>query len=144
MAAWNFYNGIATCLDCGHQHPGTDAVEHTCDATLYPPVFVVQGHAILAHESMYATDAAPHNPGCGAGTELTNLLDLPFHLSCVWPERARRMDIMGTAWCRKNIDMIVEWLREETEQHGLPLVEPAARRLIKSAIRRAEKPLNLF
>ena len=52
------------------------------------------------------------------------------------------MDIMEKeepGWCEKNIDTIIDWLREEAQKRGLPFIEIIARGLVKLAIKRANK-----
>jgi hypothetical protein len=49
------------------------------------------------------------------------------------------MDARGVAWCERNIDTIVGWLREEATKRKLPFVDIAGRLLVKRAIRNARK-----
>ena len=58
---------------------------------------------------------------------------------CRCNARAREMDLRGPDWCEQNIEVIVGWLREEAERRKLPFLAPAARMLVKLAIRKARK-----
>jgi hypothetical protein len=53
------------------------------------------------------------------------------------------MDEEGPEWCRKHLDVIVNWLREEANSRGLPFVEIAVRLLVKQAIRNAERKIRI-
>jgi hypothetical protein len=49
------------------------------------------------------------------------------------------MDARGVAWCADNVETIVGWLREESQRRKLPFIAPAARLLVKAAIKNARK-----
>jgi hypothetical protein len=49
------------------------------------------------------------------------------------------MDARGVAWCASNLETVVGWLREESGKRKIPFVPPAARLLVKAAIRNARK-----
>ena len=58
-------------------------------------------------------------PDAGPGTELKRLLaavGLRVDGSCSCNRRAREMDRRGVAWCRANLETIVDWLREEAQR----------------------------
>ncbi|GEM_PF-1610259 len=87
----------------------------------------------------------------GVGTVLTALLKKlkckPI-AGCQCRQRARQMNAAGVEWCEQNIDIIVEWLREEytrSEAAGLlpkipltsksiPFIVPVAKKVIQRAI----------
>jgi hypothetical protein len=76
--------------------------------------------------------------GSGPGTRLKALLarlGLKSMGGCRCNARAREMDRRGAGWCRDNMDTIVGWLREEAKARGLPFVAPAARLLVRLALR---------
>lgn len=78
----------------------------------------------------------------GPGTELKKVLGklgISERPGCKCNSRAREMDHRGLDWCRNNVEMIVDWLREEAQAQGLPFVELGARMLVRYAIRRAAK-----
>jgi len=81
-------------------------------------------------------------PGRGAGAELKKMLH-KVGINPVGPcqcnARAAQMDAMGPDWCEENLETIVGWLREEAERRKLPFLAPAARMLVKLAIRKARK-----
>ena len=45
------------------------------------------------------------------------------------------MDRMGSDWCEVNLETIVGWLRESARKVGLPFAAPAARALLRKAIK---------
>lgn len=47
------------------------------------------------------------------GQELKRLLNMKITQSCLCNARAMHMDVMGCKWCRENLSLIVEWLKEE-------------------------------
>jgi hypothetical protein len=53
------------------------------------------------------------------------------------------MDYMGPQWCRDNIELIVDWMKEEAEarQLGYMFFRPATKLMVSRAIRKAEKDL---
>jgi hypothetical protein len=90
-------------------------------------------------------NCTPPAPPAGAGTELKKLLGLigiKATPNCKCNARARRMDLEGIQWCKDNVELISGWLAEESANRGLPYIALAGRRLIKFAIRKAEKDPN--
>ena len=81
-------------------------------------------------------------PPDGTGTQLKRMLG-KLGINPVGPckcnARATEMDFRGPDWCEENIETIVDWLREESERRKLPFLAPAARMLVKLAIRKARK-----
>jgi len=74
------------------------------------------------------------------GTELKRLLRrFAITNDCDCEQHAKRMDQQGPQWCRKNIELITDWLEEEAEKRSLPFIRSGAKVLIKLAIRRAER-----
>lgn len=60
--------------------------------------------------------------GYGPGTEqhkiLTNTLGIPMKKSCGCSARMKQMDAWGVAGCRKQREMIIEWMRQGAEAWG--------------------------
>lgn len=80
-------------------------------------------------------------PG-GPGAELKKLLSrLGFSSNpgCACNKRARVMDARGIPWCEQNVELICDWLQEESTKRKLPFVRVAGKALIHLAIRRAKK-----
>ena len=76
----------------------------------------------------------------GAGTELKKMLGrigIRSTPSCKCNNRAREMDARGVQWTADNLETVVGWLREESERRKLPFIAPAARLLVKAAIKNA-------
>jgi len=81
-------------------------------------------------------------PQSGAGTELKGLFSLigiKATTNCSCNARARKMDEMGIEWCRNNVTTIVGWLQEEATKRKLPFSRFAARKIVQTAISRAER-----
>ena len=84
----------------------------------------------------------PHDIGQGAGTELKKMLAMIGITStpnCSCNKRAKIMNEKGTAWCKKNKEQILEWMREESEKRHLPFLKFAATRILNYAIAKAAK-----
>lgn len=85
---------------------------------------------------------APQSGEHGAGAELKKLLAaVGIHATpgCSCESRAREMNARGTAWCKQNVGMIVEWLSEEASARKLFFSATAAKLVVLLAIRNAEK-----
>jgi hypothetical protein len=77
----------------------------------------------------------------GPGSELTRLLNrfwIRYQPGCKCQDRAAQMDDMGPEWCRENIELISEWLKEEAEARGIPYMDWLGRQAILQAISNAE------
>jgi hypothetical protein len=84
----------------------------------------------------------PPVPAGGPGTELKGLLSMvgiKASPNCSCNARAQKMDEMGVEWCRQNTTEIVGWLQQEAERRKLPFSRFAARKLVQTAIARAER-----
>jgi hypothetical protein len=84
----------------------------------------------------------PVLPAGGPGSELKKLLGrigIRSSPSCKCNARAREMDARGVQWTADNLETVVGWLREESQRRKLPFLAPAARLLVKAAIRNARK-----
>lgn len=82
----------------------------------------------------------------GPGTILSKMLSkIGIHSTpnCSCRRRAMEMNTKGPEWCAENIDMIVGWLREESEKRKLPFVDFAGKLLIQRAIKVSKKNLKL-
>lgn len=81
----------------------------------------------------------------GPGTILSKMLSkIGIHSTpnCSCRRRAMEMNTRGPDWCAENIDMIVGWLREESEKRKLPFVDFAGKLLIQRAIKISRKNLK--
>lgn len=81
----------------------------------------------------------------GPGTILSKMLSkigIKSTPNCSCRRRAMEMNTRGPDWCAENIDMIVGWLREESEKRKLPFVDFAGRLLIQRAIKLSRKALK--
>lgn len=78
----------------------------------------------------------------GVGTELKKLLrmvGITASPGCSCNKRAALMDSKGIQWCKDNTDEIVSWLKEEASKRRLPFANFMGKKIVKMAIRRAEK-----
>ena len=79
----------------------------------------------------------------GPGTELAGMLKMvginPKEKGCSCKSHAKRMDLEGPQWCRDNIETILGWLAVEAKKRKLPFIKQAAKQMVLTAIRRAEK-----
>lgn len=81
----------------------------------------------------------------GPGTILSKMLSkigINSTPNCSCRRRAIEMNNRGPDWCAENIDMIVGWLREESERRKLPFVDFAGKLLIQRAIKVSRKALK--
>ena len=78
----------------------------------------------------------------GPGSQLKKFLSrigITATPTCSCNAKARHMDAMGVDWCEQNIDLLVSWLREESQKRGLPFIDLAGRLLVKRAISASRK-----
>tara|TARA_E500000331_G_scaffold136638_1_gene133442 strand:+ start:933 stop:1403 length:471 start_codon:yes stop_codon:yes gene_type:complete len=71
------------------------------------------------------------------GTELTKLLSkvgVKYKAECSCKDKAAAMNTRGVDWCRKNIELIVDWLAAEAKNRKLPFMRLAGKALVKIAI----------
>lgn len=81
----------------------------------------------------------------GPGTILSKMLEkigIKSTPNCSCRRRAMEMNTRGPDWCAENIDMIVGWLREESERRKLPFVDFAGKLLIQRAIKVSRKAMK--
>lgn len=81
----------------------------------------------------------------GPGTVLSKMLSkigINSTPNCSCRRRAMEMNTRGPDWCAENIDMVVGWLREESEKRKLPFVDFAGRLLIQRAIKVSRKAMK--
>lgn len=84
----------------------------------------------------------PINKDGKVGSELKKLLSkigINATPTCSCNKRARIMDDRGIEWCENNIDVIVDWLREEATKRKLPFIDMAGRILVRRAIKNAKR-----
>lgn len=84
---------------------------------------------------------------CGAGSNVKaslKLLGFEAVEGCSCNAKASTMDFMGPDWCEQNLDMIIEWLREEavSRQKEHLFFRPAVSLMVKRAISKARKDLR--
>jgi hypothetical protein len=116
-------------------------------AEVMPCVISTNGDQVTVdetHEAYPRAKPAAGGVSCarcgGAGTELKKMLGrigIRSTPSCKCNARAREMDARGVAWCADNLETVVGWLREESERRKLPFLAPAARLLVRRAIKNA-------
>lgn len=83
----------------------------------------------------------------GAGTELHKSLNrFGFEITpdCRCAQRIKAMNERGTKWCRNNVRLIVDWLRQEAKHRNLSVLampgwRAIAKQLILKAIAKAER-----
>lgn len=78
----------------------------------------------------------------GPGTELKKILQyigIKSSENCSCQAKAKIMNHMGIKWCKDNIDIIIQWLKEEAEKRHLPFSSLVAKKIVQIAISRAEK-----
>ena len=81
---------------------------------------------------------------CGCGTHLKALLKkigIVATENCSCNHRAKIMDQQGIAWCKDNIETILDWLNEEATKRELGglFFRPAVKLMVQRAIAKAEK-----
>lgn len=80
----------------------------------------------------------------GPGYELKAMLALVGlrpTADCPCQSRADLMDRQGPLWCRRNLQLIVDWLEEEADRRRLPFNRRLGGMLVRRAIRRSERSL---
>jgi hypothetical protein len=81
----------------------------------------------------------------GPGTKLTELLStlgFSHNPTCNCQDKSDLMDANEAAqpgWCKENINVIIQWMREESERRRMPFIDAIARLLVMRAIRNARK-----
>jgi hypothetical protein len=86
-------------------------------------------------------------PAAGPGTELKLILagyGITAESGCQCEEHAAEMNRRGPAWCRENIEAILDWLQQAARQRGWSLLFNRTfvrELLVLPAIARAERQL---
>ena len=62
---------------------------------------------------------------------------------CHCEDMAAMMDASGPAWCRENLDAILDSMSESAKILGVPFVRVAAKALVWRAIRKEEKRIEI-
>lgn len=76
----------------------------------------------------------------GVGTEIKRVFKRYRIAPCQkCLELADRLDRAGVDWCRGRIDWIVEQMKENAKERRIPFSFIIARRIVNSAIKRAER-----
>lgn len=81
-------------------------------------------------------------PGWGAGTELKKFLKMigiTATENCKCNARAITMDMNGAAWCKENIETILDWLQEEANKRKAIFIRTGVRLIVNRCIKRAAK-----
>jgi len=128
---------IDACMAC-QQQPNPRARNHvTCSKAIYE---LRKANLPVPHELF--SDIKGHVPNDGPGTELGKLISWLW-----WPRkkcgrcasRIVKMNKWGPATCRKRRWLILAWLRQSAEKHGLPFSAFAAGALVDLAISNSER-----
>lgn len=109
------------CIVCGAIYSGEFRVRAVCGIDRSTPV-----------------------PKGGPGTELKKILarfGIKATVNCKCNTRARAMDDYGVEWCEDNLETIVEWMKEEAANRGVPFVSALARMIVRRAIADAKRSL---
>jgi len=78
----------------------------------------------------------------GVGTELKSFLanfGIKTTPSCRCTSRAIEMNFRGLDWCKKNRELITDWLEEEAKSRKLPFVRFVGKKAVDIAIKRFER-----
>lgn len=80
----------------------------------------------------------------GPGSELKKLLEgwpfrIPAKHECPCLDYSKKMDAWGPDECERRIDEIIEHLRGQAAERGLPFIEVGARMLVQRAITLSRK-----
>lgn len=82
----------------------------------------------------------------GPGTILAGMissLGIKSTPNCACRRHAIEMNERGPDWCEANIDTILGWLKTESENRKLPFVETIARMIVKRAISKSRRLLQV-
>lgn len=80
-------------------------------------------------------------PEQGPGTELKKLLSLigiKANDGCSCNKKALIMNDWGCKVCSQNIEIILDWLKEEANKRSLPFIRSLAKILVRRAIKNAK------
>ena len=83
-----------------------------------------------------------HRPSDGPGTELKKLLKkfgIHSQANCSCNKRADEMDNQGNDWVEENIDIVVDWMKEEARKRKLPFLKTAGKILVRKAVANSRK-----
>lgn len=78
----------------------------------------------------------------GPGSILSRLLSyigISATPNCSCKRHAIEMNDRGNDWCEANMDIILNWLREESARRKLPFIESVAKMLVNKAIKMSRK-----
>ena len=125
------------CITVNHESCAQcQMCDHEDDRALH-----IEPQHLPARPAGYGPVPSPLTKG-GVGTELKKLLArlrITADGGCGCEDHAADMDSRGVAWCGRNIDTIVGWLRDGAAKRGLPFVDVAGRLLVRRAIRNARQ-----
>lgn len=82
----------------------------------------------------------------GPGTILSGMisaLGIKSTPNCSCRRHALEMNERGPDWCEANLDTIIGWLRKESENRKLPFIETIARIMVKRAIAKSRRLLEV-
>ena len=132
-----------------HQIPGVftlaagnhyDAVGDYTHAELEELLKASLGNDIALRLRAQFPKTLEENPN-GPGTILTGMistLGIKSTSTCSCRRHALEMNDKGPEWCEKNMDVILSWLREESNKRSLPYVETVARMMVNRAIAKSK------
>jgi hypothetical protein len=82
----------------------------------------------------------------GPGTIITKMLKaigIKSEVNCSCRKHAIEMNERGNDWCEENIDTIVSWMQIEAAKRKLPFSQTVASLMIKKAIKKSRKLLEI-
>tara|TARA_B000000557_G_C20799245_1_gene454738 strand:+ start:1288 stop:1905 length:618 start_codon:yes stop_codon:yes gene_type:complete len=88
-------------------------------------------------------DSDPNGPG----TILSGMLEaigIKSAPNCSCKKRAVIMNAEGNDWCEKNMDTILDWLKEEADKRSLPFVRMGAKLIVQRAISKSRRLLKKY
>jgi len=121
---------------------GTDCEEQWCSDSAETASISSYSYNNNKRKNHKTSQIVEKQTSSGPGTELKKLLSMigiNASPSCSCNSRARVMDEWGPEKCEKEIETILEWLKEEASKRKLPFVDMAGYILIRRAIHNARK-----
>jgi hypothetical protein len=80
----------------------------------------------------------PYGPG-SILAGMFSALGIKATPNCSCKKRALEMNIRGIEWCEENLETICGWLREESQNRGIPYIDAVAKMVVKRAISKSKK-----
>jgi hypothetical protein len=82
----------------------------------------------------------------GPGSILSNMISaigIKSTPNCSCRRHAIEMNEKGPEWCEQNIDVILGWLKVESQKRNIPFVETVARMMVVRAINKSKRLLKV-